>query len=100
MSDPHMATVTLQLSKGREEGSLKLQQSGTGNVLLRFEALLMAAGQLLATAMREAVPNPEKVSDEMVTETLSAYVAGTLEPLAEQMVMQALSALTPADQTG
>lgn len=91
-----IATVTLTLSKGSEEGSLSLRQTGTGDVLLRFEALLMAAGQLLATAMREAVDHPEKVTDDLVNETLSAYVAGKLEPLAEQMVMQALSALTPA----
>lgn len=90
-----LATVTLSLSKGGEEGSLSLRQAGTGDVLLRFEALLMAAGQLLATAMREAVDHPEKVTDDLVNETLSAYVAGKLEPLAEQMVMQALSALTP-----
>lgn len=96
MSDQAIATIDIQLFKGAEEGSLRLQQSGSGNVLLRFEALLQAAGQLLKTAMLSAADRPDKVDEAFVTETLSAYVGGRLDPLAEQMVMQALSALTPA----
>ena len=96
MTEKAFATIELAVFKGEEQGSLKLQQSGTGNVLLRFEALLQAAGQLLATAMTSAVDRPEKVNPDLVTETLAAYVAGNLDPLAEQMVIQSLSALTPS----
>lgn len=90
-----LATVTVAVAKGEAPGSLRVQQEGTGNVLLRFEALIAAAGQLLQTAMTAAAAKPESVTPALVTETLAAYIAGRLDESAETMVSVALDALTP-----
>ena len=96
MSDQAIASVELQVFKGEEKGAIRLQQSGSGNVLLRFEALLLAARQILKTALQSAAAHAEPVDDEFVTQVLADYAAGRLQPAAEQMVMMALDALTPA----
>jgi hypothetical protein len=90
-----LATVTVSVAKGETSGSLRIRQEGTGNVLLRFEALIAAAGQLLQTAMQATAAKPEAVTDDLVTETLAAYIAGQLDESAETMVSVALDALTP-----
>lgn len=89
-----LATVTVTIAKGDEPGSLRIRQEGSGNVLLRFEALLAAAGQLLENAMKATAAKPEAVTGELVTETLAAYIAGGLDENAESMVTVALDALT------
>jgi hypothetical protein len=92
-----LATVTVSVAKGDTPGSLRIRQEGTGNVLLRFEALIAAAGQLLQTAMQATAAKPEAVTDDLVTETLAAYIAGRLDENAETMVSVALDALTPGE---
>jgi hypothetical protein len=90
-----LATVTVAVARGVEPGSLRIRQEGTGNVLLRFEALIAAAGQLLETAMTATAAKPEAVTPDLVTETLAAYIAGKLDESAETMVSVALDALSP-----
>jgi hypothetical protein len=89
-----LATITVTVAKGDGPGSLRIRQEGSGNVLLRFEALIAAAGQLLENAMMATAAKPEAVTPEIVTETLAAYIAGGLDENAETMVTVALDALT------
>ncbi len=93
-----LATVTVTVGKGDAPGSLRIRQEGTGNVLLRFEALVAAAGQLLQTAMQATAVKAEAVTDDLVTETLAAYIGGKLDENAETMVSVALDALSPGRQ--
>ena len=90
-----LASIAVSVAKGDEPGSLRIRQEGTGNVLLRFEALIAAAGQLLETAMQATAARPEGVTPDLVTETLAAYIAGQLDENAETMVTVALDALSP-----
>ncbi|MBC7545194.1 MAG: hypothetical protein H7338_20905 [Candidatus Sericytochromatia bacterium] len=90
-----LATVNVSIGQGDEPGSLRIRQEGTGNVLLRFEALIAAAGQLLETAMLATAARPEKITGPFVTETLAAYIGGELDENAETMVTVSLDALTP-----
>ena len=99
MSDHPLATVELTVHKGDTAGSIRLVQAGSGSVLLRFEALILAATQLLRTAMAQATEQPDGIDDAFVARTLAEYITGDLTELAETMVMTSLQALTPETPT-